>query len=335
MTSNHIINQPRNRKLLLYLSILIPVLLILNSYYNFFNMSDIKNVIIIGAGGNLGPSILNAFLESSSFNVTVLSREGSSSTFPSSVKVVRANYESVDSLKSAFQGQDAVLSFVGGAAIGDQQKLIDAAIAAGVKRFIPSEYGSNTIESRVRDIVPMFAGKLAAVDYLKSKEKEISWTSVITGPFFDWGIKVGFLNLDIATKTATLIDGGTTTFSATNLRQIGLALVKILETPAVAKDQYVFISSFQTTQKDIVDAAEKITGDKWTIKNVTSKELIYQGNEKLKKQDFSGIVELIKGAAFGDHGFGDLTPAGLWNEKLGLSKEDFEDSVKAALGGKI
>jgi uncharacterized protein YbjT (DUF2867 family) len=134
----------------------------------------------------MGVPVLNAFLKESSFNTTVLSREGSSSTFPSSVKVIRANYDSIDNLKEAFRGQDVVISLVAGHALGDQNKFIDAAITAGVKRFIPSEFGSNTTDSRTRAIVPVFAAKLGTVDYLKSKEGEISWTSFITGPFFDF-----------------------------------------------------------------------------------------------------------------------------------------------------
>jgi hypothetical protein len=141
---------------------------------------------LLQAGGNLGPSILKAFLESSSFNTTVLSREGSQSTFPEGVKVVRANYDSVDSLTSAFKGQDAVLSVVGGTALGDQQKLIDAAIAAGVKRFIPSEYGSDTTNEELVKLVPVFKAKVSTIDYLKSNEDKITWSTVITGPFFDW-----------------------------------------------------------------------------------------------------------------------------------------------------
>ena len=64
--------------------------------------------------------------------------------------MIRANYDSAKSLKAAFQGQDAVISLVGGTALGDQNKLIDAAIAAGVKRFLPSEYGSDTTNNCAR-----------------------------------------------------------------------------------------------------------------------------------------------------------------------------------------
>jgi len=138
------------------------------------------------ASGNLGVTILNTLISESKFNVTVLSREGSSSTFPEGVKVVRANYESVDSLKSAFQGADAVVSLVGNSAFGDQNKYIDAAIAAGVQRFVPSEFGSDATNDKLNKLIPVFGPKIATVDYLKSKESEISWSSIITGAFFDW-----------------------------------------------------------------------------------------------------------------------------------------------------
>ncbi|ORX96688.1 isoflavone reductase family protein-like protein CipA [Clohesyomyces aquaticus] len=297
--------------------------------------SEIKNVVIIGAGGNLGPSILNAFLKESSFNVTVLSREGSQSTFPSGVKVVRADYNSPDSLATAFQGQDAVISLVGGMALGDQSKLIDGAIKAGVKRFIPSEFGSNTVDPRVLAIVPLFAAKTGAVNYLKSKEKEISWTSVITGPFLDWGLKVGFLGFDLSSKTVTLIDEGKGKFTSTNLHQIGLALIKALEKSSETKNTYIFVGSLTTSQAEILPVIEKVSAQKWTVEHVTSKELIQTGGEKLQKNDFSGIADLIKGAAFGGDSLGDSRPAGLWNEKLGLKEESLEETVKAVLGGKL
>lgn len=79
-----------------------------------------------------------------------------------------------------------MLSFVGSSGFGDQNKLIDAAIAAGVKRFIPSEYGSDSTNDKLNALIPIFASKIAVVDYLKSKESEISWSSIITGAFFDW-----------------------------------------------------------------------------------------------------------------------------------------------------
>jgi hypothetical protein len=287
------------------------------------------------AGGNLGPTILKAFLDSPSFNTSVLSRESSSATFPSNVNVIRANYDSPDALKKAFEGQDVVISLLASTMTGDQNKFIDAAIAAGVQRFIPSEFGSNTKDAQTRAIVPAFEAKFGTVNYLKSKEKEISWTSIIPGPFFDWGLMVGFLGFSFSDKSATLFDDGTATFSATNLRTIGLTVVKALENPEATKNQYVFVSGFQTTQKEILQVAEKITGDKWTVTNVSTKDLIKEAGEKIQKGDYSGIYDQIKASGFGADELCDLTPEGLWNEKLGLPKGDFEKSVRAGFEGKL
>lgn len=69
----------------------------------------------------------------------------------------------------------------------ENRSLIDACVKAGVKRFIPGEFGSNSAPQAVRDAVPWFQGKMDIVNYLKSKEKEgLTWTSLICGSFFDW-----------------------------------------------------------------------------------------------------------------------------------------------------
>lgn len=296
--------------------------------------SEIKNVLLIGASGNLGPSILREFLNSP-FNVSVLSRQESTSTFPSGVNVIRADYSNASSLTTALKGQDAVISIVGGVALGDQQKFIDAAIAAGVKRFLPSEFGGNTPDPRVSAVVPIFAAKTSAVEYLKSKESEITWSSLVTGVFFDWGIQVGFLGFDLSSKTVTLIDNGTTPFSGTNLSQIGKALIAILSHPAETSNKYIYISSFNASQREILAVVEKVSGQKWAVKDVDSKELTADATKRFQAGDFSAIPDLIKGAAFGEHGLGDSRPAGLWNEKLGLKQEDLEQTVKDVLEGRL
>ncbi|KAF2499643.1 isoflavone reductase [Lophium mytilinum] len=294
-------------------------------------MSSIKNVILIGAGGNLGPAILEQLI-ASSFNITVLSRKESTSTFPSGVKVIKADYSDVSALVAAFKGQDAVVATLAAPALGDQPKFIDAAIAAGVKRFIPSEFGSDTASAALRKAVPAFEGKKAIVDYLKTKEKEISWSAVITGAFFDWGVKVGFLGPNLQTKTADVIDNGTAPFTATNLATIGKAVVSILQHEAETKNQYVYISSFNTSQAEVVSLVEKLSGDKYPTTNSKSSDLYAEGAKKRAAGDHSGTYDQIKAALAGEGGLGDHAAAGLWNDRLGLEKEDAETTIKKILG---
>lgn len=126
-------------------------------------------------------------LVAAGFNVTALTRATSTSTFPEGVTVKKVDFDSPDSLKDAFAGQDAVVSAIATAAVGGQQPIIDAAIAAGVKRYIPSEFGINTRLTPGTTIGKILAGKVAVVDYLKTKESpSFSWTGLSTGMFFDW-----------------------------------------------------------------------------------------------------------------------------------------------------
>lgn len=68
-----------------------------------------------------------------------------------------------------------------------QKSIIDAAIAAGVKRFVPSEFGVNTRKPGVEKtrVGEFLAGKRKVVDYLIQNEDKISWTGLSTGFFFD------------------------------------------------------------------------------------------------------------------------------------------------------
>lgn len=70
--------------------------------------------------------------------------------------------------------------------MGLQKSFIDAAIQAGVKRFVPSEFGGDTSNEKGAGLLPaFFRPKEEVVEYLKGKEGVLSWTAFVTGPFFD------------------------------------------------------------------------------------------------------------------------------------------------------
>ena len=123
-------------------------------------MSSIKNVLVVGvsdnipgsswnqvtdyrkAKGNVGPVVVQHLL-SAKFTVSLLSRDNSiNSTFPN-VKVFQTDYSEA-SLAQACKSQDAIVSTMSALATMTQTKIIDAAIANDVKRFIPSDFGLNT-----------------------------------------------------------------------------------------------------------------------------------------------------------------------------------------------
>ncbi|KAI5852794.1 hypothetical protein DFP73DRAFT_506296 [Morchella snyderi] len=291
-----------------------------------------KNVIHIGAAGNLGPAILNALKENPNFNVTVLSRKDSKST-PSGVKVVTADYSSHEDLVSAFKGQDTVVSTVGAPGLAGQIKLIDAAIEAGVKHFIPSEFGGNISNEKTQTLA-VFGQKIKTHNYLQEKASkgEINYTSINGGPFFDWGLKVGFLGFNISEKKATLYDGGSLPFSTTTLASIGAAVAAAVSKPDEFKNRSVYIQSTVTTQRELLALFEKHTGVKWAIEEKSTADVEKEVNAKLAKGDYSTIWQLIYRSVWG-YGYGGKFED-VKNEELGikeLSEQEIEELIKGLL----
>ena len=294
----------------------------------------IKNVLIIGAGGNLGPSILTALDNHPAFNVSILSRAGSKSTFPSHIKVhtIPDSYPQ-DALITVFKGQDAIIDLAPLKDTDLHKRFVDAAIDAGVSRYMPPEWGSNTAEPRVVAAVPIFKGKTTMRDYLISKESTgLTWTGLINGPFFDWGLSNGFTGFDLKNKKARIYDDGDHYTDMTVLATIGKAVPAILLKPEGTKNRYVHINSFRVTQNQILAALEKATGgDKWEVEHASSAEEGRKGVELLQKGNMAGVGPAICGVEYSGEDFMNFEKFGLWNQKLGLPKtnEGLDETVKA------
>ena len=285
----------------------------------------IRNVALAGASGNLGPALLDALLKAN-FNVTVLTRSSSTSTFPANVKVVHADYESLDSLTAALKDQDAFISSVTTRAASTQLRLIDAAVAAGVKRIIPSEFGSDTRNPKARQL-PVFRDKIATQEYLekKVKESDLTYTLILTGAFFDFGLRRRFVLGD------SFYDGGDVPFSTTRLSTVGQTVVRVLQHPEETRNRDVCVHDAVVTQLQLARIAEKVTGKKWDAKVVSTADLEKAAYEELKKPApnmlvlFGFIFRAIWGEGYG----GEFKKVD--NEWLGIdlmSEADIEATVK-------
>ncbi|KAM0257006.1 hypothetical protein ACHAQJ_004599 [Trichoderma viride] len=294
-----------------------------------------RNVAIVGAGGNIGKIIFDALVADGSFNITVLSRIDSSAVFPSGVSVYKSDFSDAD-LRFAFKGQDVVISTLGATGFGEQKKLVDAAVGAGVKRFLPSEFSSNSQDTAVLQLLPLFGQKSELIEYLKAKQSTgLSWTGVASSLLFDWGLSNGFLEYDLTNKTATIWDDGDRKFTLTNEKDLGVAVTSILKKPEETANKYLFISSVETTQNEILAALEEATCAKWVTNNTTTKAQIDTTLQKLGAGDFSGAFALVRATVFS------TTPGlksnyakdqTLSNDLLGLKPTNVTETVKRIVG---
>lgn len=245
-------------------------------------MSAIKNVAIAGASGSLGKVVLERIIASGKFNITVLRRQGSSAKFDSNVKVVDVDYNSASELTAALKGQDALVSTVGTPFLQGQTRLVDAAIAAGVKRFLPSEFGSNLDFPNTRSL-PVFAHKVEVQDYLieKSKTTDLTYSLVYNSAFLDWGLEHNFILAHAEGKPA-IFDGGDIVFSSTTLKTVGDAVAGILAHPEETKNRAVYVEDTKLTQNKLLALArEAAPGKTWAPQQAKVDDIVAKADARL------------------------------------------------------
>jgi len=245
--------------------------------------NNYKNVLLVGATGDLGKYVFQALLADSAFNVTVLSRANSNATFPSNVKVIKVDYSDTNALTKALANQDVVISTVGGEATATNfgELLVQAAIDANVKWFIPSEFGINIEDPSAK--IPFLSTKLAVANLLKKNQSRIAYTFITTGTFLDWGFDVGVFGFDINKSTAVLYDEGKNRISGTTLTAVGKTVVAVLHNPQLTLNKRIFVADATFTQQQALALLEKYTNTKWSVNNVTTANARKEAEENFAK----------------------------------------------------
>ncbi|KAH0401222.1 NAD(P)-binding protein, partial [Aureobasidium melanogenum] len=260
-------------------------------------MSDISNVAVLGASGNFGTPI-TAALVAAGFHVTIITRSSSTTIHPSNIRTLRIDY-TAKTLTKAFTNQDAVVCVVGPGGIALQKTFVDAAVAAGVKRFIIDDFGWGPTIKGFEEFGAIHASRREGWDYAAGKAREVegfTWTGLSTGNPIDWAMKkFPTMGFDVQNRKAIIYDEGSESFTGTTLEGIGQAVVGTLQNPEATANRFLKVQSIQTCQNKLLEAFEKITEEKWEVTRTTSRELIESG-----KADFA-------------------TGAGLWRLKLAVA----------------
>ncbi|KAM0740681.1 hypothetical protein ACQRIT_005865 [Beauveria bassiana] len=287
----------------------------------------ITRVALAGGTGNLGPAIVRELLDAD-FQVTILGRSASSQV-DARAQVQVVDFNSLDSLVNALKGHDAFVNVLGVGVISldIHLRIVEAAHAAGIQRFIPSEFGCDTANPNTARL-PAFSDKITLVkrlEELSKKDRNFTYTAIITGPFLDWGIRHGLLvNLQGPT---TIYDGGDVPVSTNTLAGVGRAVVGTLKHAEETKNRHVYAEEARVTQNQLLN---------WSGKN-DQIERVFVKTEDLEREGFEAFhhssedwkeyaAKLIRRAVFGGN-FGTAFTK-VDNEILGLSKLSESDLVR-------
>lgn len=147
-------------------------------------------LVILGANGTIGEHVIRAVLSSTfrdsyAFPIRVITRDASKagSIVPSSeadLKFYQADYTSGKGLAEAFDGVDVVINLLG--LDVPQNKVADAAAAANVKLYIPSEFGCDI--PNVGEFIALVTPKIEELKYAKSLK--LKTVSISAGAFSEW-----------------------------------------------------------------------------------------------------------------------------------------------------
>ena len=235
-----------------------------------------KSIAVLGGTGNLGVHLVKGLAESSrGYVVKVLSGNESKAkklfSGLSNVQVVKVDYEDAAALEQAFEGVDVVVSAVGVPGLTPQPKYIDAAEKAGVKWFIPSEFGCDTQAPYLKN-EPVFGYKRKSVDHIKSK-KDMAYTVVATGFFFDEE-QGGLLGIKPKSREATIFGSESAKLTVTRRQDVGKYLAEIIAHPEVSQNRTVRVGGDLTSQGEILSKVQaKFGSDGWTVKRLSDADL--------------------------------------------------------------
>ena len=261
--------------------------------------------------------MIKTLLESTCFNVTLLTR-GHETLATSCVRAVRVDYDDPQSLQSVISGQDAVVCTFGRESALAQIALFDAACAAGVKRFIPSEFGGNLQNDKSR-LLPNYCSKVQVEDYIQAKKAQsISYTYVYTNVLMDWSIRAGIL-MDAKRGRVFLYDGGCRPVSMCTIAGAARAVLGVLKNYKATKNRAVYIHEAVLSQKTLLSYARAAKSDcEWTGEVVDLAE-IERDVARVKESGLRVLSSFHAGAmksAFGE-GYGNSFDK-VDNELLGI-----------------
>jgi hypothetical protein len=227
-------------------------------------------------------------------------------------------------LTAALANIDVVLSTVGVNLLKDGQlKLVAASKAAGVRRFLPSEFGFDMAAVGRGGPVAPWDYKLDVQEAVK--QAGLEYTFVEAGIFGEYLLP--FAGIDVASRTLTVPGSLDTRVSISPLADVGKQVADLIVSGR-GRNSTVFLSTADYSWAELHAALEKATGAPWTKKIKSAAQ--YDADAAANEQDWVARVSLImlrgKGASF------PLKDS--YAHQHGIALGDFDDFLRNALAAK-
>ncbi|KJE97258.1 hypothetical protein CAOG_07695 [Capsaspora owczarzaki ATCC 30864] len=219
-----------------------------------------KTIAVVGGSGGLGAYLVRALL-AAKFDVRVISRPESQAASLSELAaagatIVRADTSNHDQLVAALRGAEVVIASYGITTLAEQFKLIPAAAAAGVRRYVTGDFGIDPRDAKVPRPFIQFKNDVAAAAAAAGLETtRIYNASFADTTFYDWA------NLDVASGKITIPGDGTARTAFAHRADVAGFTAAALLHPELSKNAELAIASDILTWNEVVATARKYRPD--------------------------------------------------------------------------
>lgn len=272
--------------------------------------------------------------------MTAIQRASSTNTVPDAASSVKVDLSSLKELTAAFKNQDVVISAVPSPKLETERVWMDAAVDAGVKRIMPSEFSTN-LETQLSRQLPIVKDKLEIRKYVEelATAGKVEWTTVNNGPFFlNFIWTNGWMGPNPAKKFTTYHDGGDKIVCTSTLERIAEGVAKSIapEHAASTRNKPVYVHSTAMSERKMTEIVCKVAGispKDFKETNVSIDAATNEAYDALKKGDMSKMGNFYVPFCFGDGYGGDFRDIS-WNKTFGLkdmTETELEQTVKGWL----
>jgi len=229
-------------------------------------MSGFTTVLIVGSSGIVGDKVTNAFLKASpKWTVSVLVRSDAlhdpkkKATFDGYIAlgatIIEGEASKLETYKDKLKGVDVVISTLGTAVIASQIPLAQAAKEAGVKLFIPSEYG---FDVALAPELTIFDGKRAVRKAVESLG--LNYAYIITGGFYEFLLGWHAWGQDLPHRKVAQLGDANNKITSVSIAEVAELLPKVVNDPTIINKTVVFTGGHITSGELVDTLVAKLGG---------------------------------------------------------------------------
>ncbi|KAF1980345.1 NAD(P)-binding protein [Bimuria novae-zelandiae CBS 107.79] len=261
----------------------------------------IQNVPILGATGTIGCAPISDLLQAN-FIITAITCLGSTQTLHHpNILSKEASYDDLPALTAALQNQHALIEAFNPSAAAHQATIIHAALVAGVQHVITLEFGPDTFNPHIDEVLvyaPKIAAQKALQKILDETKRDMTWTAIITGGWYDYGIENGLFWVDKHDKTITKFGTREQRYAISSLDQITKAVVRVLREPGRYENRAAYFVGHVVSTNQLIRTVKWIGREEWKVNEVALDGFLERGRELWECDSQTGVKNRLATPAY-------------------------------------